>query len=738
MQHVKTYIYILFVLSLSPLQSFADSICDNLTYHLPSGQWHQISLPCTPDNNDIASVLGDDIQGTLGQDWAIFAYIPQSNSYQTLTANDLLFQGKSYWLIQLSGADIVIDIQGTINTGTQSIQLDTQSEANTWNMIGYPFHGGQSWDSIRVITDTSDCSAGCTPEQAEQKQIVHDVIWHYNPVSEQYDSLTGAMDALLPWHGYWAATLAESHNTTPQLTVTIGQNEVSLDSWRELDLSFNGIGVGVDSSNKLLFLSLPTGFAALQNYTATLQYGLETQGFSLRINNGSPLASGNPYNFGNIQYGSMIPVQLYQNGSFSDDYSLIFSNLPVIELAADDIVDEPKKPGTFQLFSGEFDQATDNMNMGIEFRGATSQAFPKKSFSLELVKADDPQDELKIKLLNLRKDGDWILDASYRDTTFVRNLVSHDIYRTIMPFAHTNANGKEKGQSTIAGQLVEVILNEAYHGVYVLEEKIDRKLLGLKKIKPPTDASGNDLWQQVDFSVAKNGSVLYKASSNDADLYDYQPSDLHHDFEQKYPKLTDVAHWQPLEELADFINNASDSDFINDIDNRVNIDSAVDYWILTLLSANKDTLKKNYYLARNEFDPFFIVPWDYDATFGILWNGSKYSRSTWWDPNKNKLISRLSQLTATGFNSKVKVRWNALRDSTLTETALIARFQSYIDQLQPVAGNLENPRVRNLDRWPDSGGSGVNNPELGTMPYIDNWIHNRLIFLDDKINAQPV
>ncbi|MCK5831725.1 MAG: CotH kinase family protein [Methylococcales bacterium] len=297
--------------------------------------------------------------------------------------------------------------------------------------------------------------------------------------------------------------------------------------------------------------------------------------------------------------------------------------------------------------------------------------------------------------------------------------------------------------------MVEVILNESYYGVYVLEEKIDRKLLGLKKITPPTNAKGDKLWHQVDFSLPENGSVLYKTFSNKASLSHI--ASVENDFEQKYPKQKKVVHWKPLKDLVTFIVSANDKDFTNGINSRIDIDSVVDYWILTLMSGNTDTLKKNYYLARNEFDKFFIVPWGYDSTFGIAWHGKKDITSyRAWDTKTNNLIRRLSALPATGFNSKVKARWKTLSNSTLSRGNLIAGFNNYSNQLFPVDTNEENPFKRNLARWPHSGAQGHkpftetnlkhdhnHQLELGGVTYIDNWIKKRLLFLDVKINAQP-
>jgi hypothetical protein len=120
----------------------------------------------------------------------------------------------------------------------------------------------------------------------------------------------------------------------------------------------------------------------------------------------------------------------------------------------------------------------------------------------------------------------------------------------------------------------------------------------------------------------------------------------------------------------------------------------------------------------------------------MYWDGNPYTSASWWDPAKNKLIARLSTLTATGFNAKVKLRWNELRGTIFTTQALTNRFIAYSQIVSP-NGNPENLRSRNLARWPESGGLGADNPELATIAYIQDWIQRRIAFLDTKIAAQP-
>jgi hypothetical protein len=415
------------------------------------------------------------------------------------------------------------------------------------------------------------------------------------------------------------------------------------------------------------------------------------------------------------------------------------SVLPIIDLYAAVIVDdEPKKPGTFQLVSDSFPQDTGVVDMGIETRGSTSQEFDKKSFSIELVEQDDPTDELKMTLLDLRKDGDWITDASYRDTSFVRNIIGHDIFNDMRPYAFIDENGVQKGQAAIRGHLSEVYLNNSYNGVYVLEEKVDRKLLGLKKISVPEDANGNEVFDQIDFSDPENGSVLYKADSNLATLGNLATARI--DFEQKYPKIKDVARWEPLEELISFITTSSDSEFIANIGNMVEIDSAVDYWLLMNVIADTDSFKKNYYIARSGSGKFFFVPWDNDASFGMAWDGARDTDSINFfqsDTSENMLLRRLFNLPQTGFIAKAKLRWNELRNTLFSQPALVARFESYHILLDAEDENGDSARDRNLARWPGSGNVDSGDIGLGNATSIGNWLDDHLEYLDNIIPYLP-
>ena len=125
-----------------------------------------------------------------------------------------------------------------------------------------------------------------------------------------------------------------------------------------------------------------------------MQFDLENLGYSSAFNFGGPQNSGTDISIQYVQYGSTVRVEFYKHGVFVESYSLLFTiDQPIIELTAPSIVDELKSPGTFKLTSSELGQENGVLQMGVEYRGSTSQEFRKKSFTMSLVGTPYPGDE---------------------------------------------------------------------------------------------------------------------------------------------------------------------------------------------------------------------------------------------------------------------------------------------------------------------------------------------------------
>ncbi|WP_394753625.1 CotH kinase family protein [Crenothrix sp.] len=430
---------------------------------------------------------------------------------------------------------------------------------------------------------------------------------------------------------------------------------------------------------------------------------------------GTVINNGSRFRFKGISYGSMIPLQRSLNGVV-ETYTLLFTNLPVLQLNAAKIIDEPKSPGTFRLMSGQFKQDTGILRMGIEFRGMGTQKYAKKSLGVQMVKATARTKSLNVKLLDLNNDSDWILDAVYVDTTFFRNVVSQDIFRAIHPGAYSDKQGVAHGQAALKGHLIEVIKNGSYDGVYSLNEKPSRKMYELQKINVPVDAKGLPQWHKVDFTKPENGSVLYKSGVFKKVFFD--AISVKTNFEQVYPKLKDAERWLPLMRLANFVAKADDQKFATDIAKWIDIDSVVDWWSLVLASHAEDNIRHNFMLAKSGSGKFYLLPWDHEGSFGVKWFAFK--------PDSNNLIKRLLKLPA--FNAKLKARWEILRATELSQKKMVARFTAYINE-----SNKGGARGRNVAHWPQHPTDAY----MGTATYINRYLASWLPEADKFIQALP-
>ncbi|WP_394753626.1 CotH kinase family protein [Crenothrix sp.] len=486
-------------------------------------------------------------------------------------------------------------------------------------------------------------------------------------------------------------------------------------TWLQQDLKLNGIGVGVEWAHKNVFFSLGNGFDKPVDYYMTFNYKYADAGYQFAIN-GIPVSNGSLFRFKRVKYGAKIPIQRSRNGVV-EAYTLIFTNLPVLQLNAAKIVDEPKSLGSFRLMSQRFKQDTGVLKMGVEFRGAGTQSYIKKSLGVQIGKATDWTKASDIKLLDLNKDNDWMLNAVYVDTSFFRDLVSYDIFRAIRPGAYIDAHGVARGQASLRGHLIEVIKNGIYDGVYSLNEKPSRKMYDLQKITVPLDTKGLPQWRTVKFSVPENGSVFYKAAAFEDVFYD--SASVKANFDQVYPKPKDVVRWNPLVEFANFVATSTDQKFTADIAKKIDLDSVVDWWALVLASHGEDNIKHNFSLAKSGSGKFYLLAWDHEGSFGINWFA--------FEPDTNNLIKRLTKLPATHFNTKLKARWKALRLTELSQGKMVARFQQYLNE-----SNKGGARARNTARWPERG-----EENMGTAKYINAYLAQWLPQADKLIAGLP-
>ncbi|MBQ7686877.1 MAG: CotH kinase family protein [Bacteroidaceae bacterium] len=262
-------------------------------------------------------------------------------------------------------------------------------------------------------------------------------------------------------------------------------------------------------------------------------------------------------------------------------------------------------------------------------RGATAQDYlMKPSLNMKLRTADYTE-EADSALLGMRSCSSWILDAMAIDRICMRNRVAFDIWNEFsrLPY-ETNFDGRNGTE----GRFIEVYINDEYYGIYCLSDRINRKLLDLKKVKELDDGT-----MQVRGVLYKSGtqSILDQNDAGYNEDYTACVVEWHNAWELTFPEdYASPAVWKPLQ---DAILRGTNVAYIK---KYFFLENLADFQLHVMALAIADNWgNKNHFLSVrninkdiNAEDPddanrrrFVITPWDLDTSLGGNYIGACYN-----------------------------------------------------------------------------------------------------------------
>lgn len=422
------------------------------------------------------------------------------------------------------------------------------------------------------------------------------------------------------------------------------------------------------------------------------------------------------------------------------------SNLPIMVInTSGPIPDEPKVMADMGIIyngAGAINYITDPFNhyngkIGIERRGSSSQSFPKKGYGFETW--DTAGVEIKVPLLGMPSESDWVLHASYSDKTLMRNVISYKLYRDMGRYAPRTV-------------YCELVFNGQYMGVYVLIEKIkrDNNRVNIAKLSTASN-TGVNLTGGYIIKIDKmtgNGGAGWTSPYPPA----VNPNGQTIYFQYEYPKPDSMTIWQKtyIQQYVDSFETALAgavfADTVMGYRRYCNEYSFIDYFILNEISRNVDGYRLSTYLYKDKItnpgDGKLVIgpPWDYDIAwhnanycngqlttgwayqFGNACSGDGFQVPSWWN----------RMLQDTLFRNRLKCRWTDLRQNVLSDTAIT----HWIDT---TAAFLDQAQIRNFIQWPVLGVYVWPNPSpvpatyAGEITALKNWILTRMNWLDNNM-----
>ena len=357
----------------------------------------------------------------------------------------------------------------------------------------------------------------------------------------------------------------------------------------------------------------------------------------------------------------------------------------------------------------------------LRYRGASSLKYEKKSFAIKLLDSDG--ENLDANVFGIRKENDWILDAMAIDRIRMRNRVCFDIWNEISKTPYKTDFDNRNGT---LGQFVEVYLNGEYHGLYCMTDKIDRKLLGLKKAK-----------EQSDGSVYVRG-VLYKgeAWTDATGMSGYDTSESFDEeswngWELQYPDdYPCYDAWKPLMNLIDFCNTRN-AFFKLHYRQHFYYDNLVDYALFIMgLNIIDNNVKNTHFSCPdiNVNETYLITPWDLDCSLGGLYEGSHYEEYTKISElTSNYIYYQLYVYNVDNFRESMKERWQELSLGIMSPNSFNSRLDAYAKRFKE-SGAWQ----REYDKW-------NNNPvplDLDEeLEYVKKWYVNNIAALNKVLGV---
>lgn len=438
-----------------------------------------------------------------------------------------------------------------------------------------------------------------------------------------------------------------------------------------------------------------------------------------------------------VNAGALISCSIQFGNSPSKPVVFKSSNLPIVFVNTSQVIGETKIMGTMGIIDNGANRnyTTDAWNgyngkAEINVRGSSSSGFEKKSYTFET--HDATNNKIKVPILGMPKEEDWILSSSYADKTFLRNSITCELFRGMGHYAPRHRN-------------VEVVVNGEYYGVYSLFEKIkrDSNRVNIQKLKENDNA----------FPDITGGYIIQIDRPNEPGWYSQYPGNspggMKFFYQYIYPKDTSITA-QQISYIQGYMNNfetvmnsSSYADPNTGYPSIIDVASFIDFFIINELSKNVDASRLSTYLYKHNAahgGKLHVGPvWDYDiAWHNCIWGDSPNSTGwgywassdlfpapTWW----------IKFMQDPEFVNKLACRWNYLRSNVLN----ITNINNMIDA---EASQLSEALQRNFTQWPVLGAFIYCNPQSQAganysteIADLKNWIANRITWMDANINA---
>ena len=361
-------------------------------------------------------------------------------------------------------------------------------------------------------------------------------------------------------------------------------------------------------------------------------------------------------------------------------------------------------------------------DLAMKVRGQSSAGAPKRPYRIELRDAEGKDRDLP--LLGMPADADWILHGPFTDKSLIRNALVYQLARDL-------------GLAAPRARLCELYVNrdadaigpEDYRGVYLLVERNELSGERLNLPPSPADAAG---------PPEITGSYLLKFEADVAEppvvpgwgrlevVVPKDPTDA---------QLTWLAqHFDRFQQLLDAgRGEGAEPAYAALMDRR----SFIDQMVINELTRDQDAYVRSAYLHIPQSGPITMGPlWDYNLTMGTGGYFDNTNTEGWqfrhpYNSANPRWFVQLMDDPA--FADDFRARWQTLRRDILSDAAMAARIQTFVDLIGE-AGDRNFTIWNNLREGRVNGFESPRAPTwTGQIEALRTWIVRRSAWIDAQL-----
>lgn len=369
----------------------------------------------------------------------------------------------------------------------------------------------------------------------------------------------------------------------------------------------------------------------------------------------------------------------------------------------------------------------------FKVQGASSVGQPKKNYTLNLDKSFEA-------FRGYGKNHKYVIKANYTEPSQALNVVGARLWGSIRATHRTadtgilNTNGDQlvddKGNRIIAetdpqlsiggtygavdGFPIGVYINGQYWGIYTFNIPKDDWMAKMPKKSENKYAIIDTIW-------TPQGAFLKETNLKDDQM------------ELQFCSTKDTT-WvkDSVNELirAVLANYDTADDFNKAVSPLLDIDSAIDYYIFSVLVDNDDGIFRNYLLQTFDGKKWYFAAYDLDSIFGrtpdfLEHMPAKSDTNDWRDhgvtfenvTNDNRLMYQLWKF----YKDEILKRTKALVDGVMSDSAVDTAFVDFVRHIPLKAFDAE------LDVWPYTPNTSVDN-----VNRIGRWYMQRVAWLKNR------